>query len=422
MNFFGTDGIRGTYGSTIFDRTAFLLGKSLAINVEKALVVIARDTRLSGQSLTNSLASGVYSEGGNVIDVGILPTNAVSHLVRHYGADFGVMVSASHNPPQDNGLKVFDKYGIKLCNAMQQLLSNIMASVKPRNFVPCDVDGVDGSAKQLYVNHLLHSVDVDFAGLPICVDCDFGAGFDVAKEVFGGKNANVICVNDTPNGESINVNCGATHPHVLAQHCQKNGIKLGFCLDGDADRLVVVEEGKVVDGSRLIFAVAKYLNEQGRLTKNAVVGTVVTNGGLELALKQIGCNLLRSQVGDTKVFQLMKQAGASLGGEDSGHVIFGDQQTGSDALLTALVVGKICVEKGSILHYSSDYVPLPTAKSSIRGASEVNLEAVSQRIEKLFPSCRIVLRKSGTEAVVRAYVEGQECNQALVEIEKSLKS
>jgi phosphoglucosamine mutase len=305
---------------------------------------------------------------------------------------------------------------------MQQLLSNIMASVKPRNFSPCDVDGVDGSAKQLYVNHLLRSVDVDFAGLPICVDCAFGGGFDVAKEVFGGKNANVICVNDTPNGESINVNCGATHPHVLAQHCQKNGIKLGFCLDGDADRLVVVEDGKVVEGSRLIFAIAKYLNEQGRLANKVVVGTVVTNGGLKVALKQIGCNLLRSQVGDTKVFQLMKQAGASLGGEGSGHVIFGDQQTGSDALLTALVAGKICVEKGSILHYSSDYVPLPTAKSSIRGVANVNLEAVSQRIEKLFPSCRIVLRKSGTEAVVRAYVEGQECNQALVEIEKSLKS
>ena len=422
MNFFGTDGIRGTYGSTIFDRTAFLLGKSLAINVENPLVVIARDTRVSGENLSNSLASGVYSEGGNVIDVGILPTNAVSVLVRHYGADFGVMVSASHNPPQDNGLKVFDKYGVKLCPTMQKLLSQIMATVKPRNFAPCTIDAVDVNAQQLYVKHLLDSVDVDFNQLPIYVDCCYGAGYNVANKVFSGKNAKVTCLFNQPKGEVINVDCGATHPHVLAQRCQKDGVKLGFCLDGDADRLVVVEDGKVVDGARLIFAIGKYLSQQGKLAKNTVVGTVVTNGGLDLALQRIGCRLMRSQVGDSNVFALMKEGGFTFGGEDSGHVIFGDKQTGSDALYTALIVGKIFTEKGSILHYSSDYVPLPTAKSSIKNAPDVNLQNVTERVTKLYPSCRIVLRKSGTEPVVRAYVEGQDCTNALAEIEKTLKS
>jgi len=421
MNFFGTDGIRGTYGSTIFDRTAFLLGKSLAISVDKALVVVARDTRQSGPSLAESLASGIYSEGGNVIDLGILPTNAVSMFVRRYGADFGVMVSASHNPPCDNGLKVFDKYGIKICPTMQKQLSAIMAKAKPRNFVPCQIDGRDNKAQQDYARLIASEVDVDLGGMPIYVDCANGAGYEAAKRIFEAKNANVTCFFDNPN-QPINVNCGATHPHVLGQMCQRDGIRLGFCLDGDADRLVAIEDGKVVDGNALMFALAKYLCQQQALLGNVVVGTIVTNGGLQNALQGIGCRLLRSKVGDANVFALMKQTGAVLGGEESGHVIFGDKQTGSDALLTALVVSKIFVQTGSILSYCSDYVPLPTAKDSIVDAAAVNLDAVAERVGRLYPSCRIVLRQSGTENVVRAYVEGDDCHKALSEIQKSLKT
>ncbi len=421
MNFFGTDGIRGTYGSTIFDRTAFLLGKAFAIHTENPLVVVARDTRVSGKALVSALASGVYSERGNVIDIGILPTNAVSHFVRKYGANFGVMVSASHNPPVDNGLKVFDKYGIKLCTNMQQRLSQIMATTKPRHLSQCDVDGVDRCARDNYVGFLLSQLTVDMDGMPIYIDCAHGAGCTVAKAVFDGINAQPTCFFDTACGEQINVNCGATNPQVLASLCQKDGVKLGFCLDGDADRLVVIEDGKVVDGNQLLFAFAKYMAETCTLQHNTVVGTVVTNGGLDAALETVGCNLLRSPVGDANVFQLMKQSGATLGGEDSGHVIFGNSQTGSDALLTALWTCKIYAEKGSIFAYSNAYVPLSTAKTSLPVSANVNLDSVSERIGKLYPACRIVLRKSGTESVVRAYVEGESCQNALADIEKSLK-
>ncbi len=424
MNFFGTDGIRGTYGSTLKDSTAFLLGKSLALLGECPIIVVARDTRLSGDNLFTALAQGVYSGGGNVINLGILPTNAVGHFVRKLGGDYGVMITASHNQPQDNGLKVFDRYGVKLCTSKQiavsRMMSNLMSERASENKI---YEPVFYDIENIYADDVLKAVNVKLPFVKIALDCCYGAAYRVAPLVFSKAGADVVAYCNQSNGGAINVDCGATHTEFLQQKMQTNGCALGFSFDGDADRLAVFEGAELVSNNRVFYAFAKYLKEKNRLHNNAVCGTVLTNGGVEQALGTLGVKLVRSAVGDANVFDKMVELSLSLGGEESGHYLVSDYATSSDAVVNALLVCKITAEKGSLLNYTVECVDKPFASASIpitransRLTTEHSLATTANRITALYPTCRIVLRRSGTENAVRAYLEGEQASVALKEV------
>ncbi|MCM1289697.1 MAG: hypothetical protein NC132_04225 [Corallococcus sp.] len=422
MNFFGTDGIRGTYGSTITDGTAFLLGKSLAsLGGDCPIVLIARDTRTSGESLFNALSQGVYDGGGNVINLGILPTNSVGHFVRKMGGDYGVMISASHNPPCDNGLKVFDRYGVKLCGAKQDAVSRIMnglASPLPqqnRVFEPVFYD-----IENIYCDDVLDSVGVDLSDVKIALDCCYGASYKVARMLFVKAHAHVTAFCDKNDGKRINVDCGATHTEYLLSKLQNSDYRLGFAFDGDADRLAVFEGDRFIPNNKVFFAMAKYLHYKGLLNNDIVCGTILTNGGVEKALNKHGITLLRSDVGDTNVFNLMVKNKAVFGGEESGHYLLSNFATSSDALINALFVSKIYKEVGSLSEYARECVDVPYVMKSIPLspsnevlASPQSLAGTSKRISALYPDCRIVIRKSGTENKVRAYAEGDNAQKVI---------
>ena len=424
MNYFGTDGIRGTYGSTLKDSTAFLLGKSLSSLGDCPIIVIARDTRLSGDNLFTALAQGVYSGGGNVINLGILPTNSVGHFVRKLGGDYGVMITASHNKPSDNGLKVFDRYGVKLCESKQLVVSRMMDGLRnERAEVNKIYEPVFYDIENIYCDDILRAVDVKLPFLKVALDCCYGASYKVAPLAFAKAGASVTAFCNQNNGANINVDCGATNPQFLLSKLREGDYQLGFAFDGDADRLAVYEGTELVPNNRMFYAFAKYLHEKGALHKGIVCGTVLTNGGVELALNKLGISLVRSNVGDTNVFNRMVEDGLNFGGEESGHYLLCDYATSSDAIVNALFACKIYAEKGSLLSYTAECADLPCASATIpitranqRLATNQSLTATIGRISSLYPDCRVVLRKSGTENAVRAYLEGDQANEAMSEV------
>ena len=425
MNLFGTDGIRGTYGSTVTDGTAYLLGKSLALlGDECPIVVVCRDTRTSGDKLCGALTAGVYDGGGNVINIGILPTNAVAHFVRKFGADYGVMITASHNPPCDNGLKVFDRYGVKLCSQRQNAVSALMNGLTlPKDKIPHVCEPVFYDIEHIYIEDILRAVCTDLFGLRVALDCCYGACFRVATQVFVGAGADVSALNANPCGNKVNVDCGATHTDVLADFMKRGNFDIGFTFDGDCDRLGVAEGSNIVSNNKVYYAIAKYLAENGELKCGSVVGTILTNGGIEKALSKIGVKLLRSDVGDSNVFDLMARNGLNFGGEESGHYLMSDFATSSDALVNALFVAKIYREKGSLLRYAEECVDIPYLSESIPFtldnadiARPDRIAETKRRLQRLYPDCRIVIRKSGTENKLRVYIEGNDATKAMAEV------
>lgn len=421
MNYFGTDGIRGTYGSTLTDGTAFLLGKSLALlGGECPIVLIARDTRVSGENLFQALSQGVYAGGGNVINLGILPTNAVGHFVRKMGGDYGVMITASHNPPEDNGLKVFDRYGVKLCASKQGVVSRMMNSISAVTGKNKVYEPVFYDIENIYCEDLLKILKVDLSNIKIALDCCYGASFRVGRLLFAKAHASVTAFCDKANGKLINLDCGATHTEFLQEKMQQGDFNLGFAFDGDADRLAVFEGHTLVPNNKVFYAIAKYLKQSGLLRASTVCGTTLTNGGVEKALNTIGVQLLRSDVGDTNVFNLMVKHSLVFGGEESGHYLLGELATSSDALLNALFVAKIYKETGSILDYSAECKDIPcySVNVNITHNNEIltsshSLQSTAKRVCALYPDCRLVLRKSGTENKVRAYAEGADAKKAI---------
>lgn len=421
MNYFGTDGIRGTFGSTLTTGTAFLLGESLALLNDCPIIVIARDTRESGEELFSALSKGVYLKGGNVINLGVLPTNAVGHFVRKMGGDYGVMITASHNPPSDNGLKVFDRYGVKLCASKQLAVSRMMSSLKNEEMTDGKVyEPVFYDIENIYSCDVLKALGKpDLSGLSVALDCCYGSAYKVAPLTFSKANANVSAFCNYCAGSRINVDCGATHTEFLQEKLKSGKYKLGFAFDGDADRLAVFEGTQLVPNNRVFYAYAKYLYENGRLTHNTVCGTTLTNGGVENALNKLGVTLVRSDVGDVNVFNKMVECSLNFGGEESGHYLLCDYATSSDALVNALFLSKIFIEKGSILAYTSECADIPYATLNVSLtatnaslASEQSLQMLSSRLKTLYPNCRAVLRKSGTENKVRAYLEGEDAEEA----------
>lgn len=415
-NIFGTDGVRGVFGSELSCGTAYLLGAALCEADGDAPVVVAgRDTRVSGEELLRALAKGIHDHGGYLINVGILPTNAVAYFTRKMGCDFGVMISASHNPPEYNGLKVFDRYGVKLCEKKQKEISAFMKGREMAEVAGAEVCAFE-SAGKLYTDYIETLLMPDLKGLRIALDCCYGSCYDVASSIFKktGARLNVYC--GFNKGELINTDCGATHPEFLEKMMKSNGCDLGLAFDGDCDRVAVAERGVTLDNDRLLFALAKYMAEKGLLTKDMVVGTVLTNRGVENALNSIGLRLLRSDVGDANVFHLMSKKGVNLGGESSGHFLLSDFATGSDAILNALFFAKIFKEKDGLLSYTAGYRSVPCRENSISVESRRlksmktggYFEKVAGDVRSLFGGVKLVLRASGTEPKVRIYIEGED--------------
>ena len=424
---FGTDGVRGVANiEPMTSETAMKLGRAAAHLFKRRKgrhqIVIGKDTRLSGYMLESALTSGICSMGVDVLLVGPLPTPAIAFLTRSLRADAGVMISASHNPYQDNGIKFFSKEGMKLPDDLEQriealILSNEIEHIRPTNDQigkAFRVDDADGR----YIEFVKRSLprQMDFQGLRVVLDCANGAAYHVFPKVLKELGAIVWVIGDAPDGTNINANCGAVHPERLQEAVRDHHADIGIALDGDADRAVFVcDEGQVVDGDNALAALALDLSQRGVLRRNTVVGTVMSNFGFELAMKQAGIDLIRTSVGDRHILERMVADDYCLGGEPSGHLIFLDYHTSGDGLISALQMLKLMKRTGQQLSkLAKCMTAVPQVLLGVKVPHKPKLESIpqlQQAIEagqiRLNGIGRVLVRYSGTEPLVRVMVEGQ---------------
>ena len=424
MKLFGTDGVRGLAGRDLDAFVAMKLAMAAGIYFRKTAktnkILVGKDTRRSGYMIENALVSGLTSVGYNVIQIGPMPTPAIAFLTENMRCDAGIMISASHNPYEDNGIKFFDAHGDKLGEAAEEAneaiyfdTETLMAERKTGREIGSSkrIDDVIGR----YIVQLKNSFPTDMTlnDVRVVLDTANGAAYKVAPTVFEELGADVIVINDKPNGYNINDKCGAMHPETLAEKVREYRADIGFAFDGDADRLVVVDEkGEIVDGDKLIGALSLYMKREGKLANDCVVATVMSNQGFEEFLKKHGIRLVRSSVGDKYVLEEMKANGCVLGGEQSGHVIFGEYAKTGDGLVTALQTIALVLKSGKkaseVLNpfdlYPSKMVNLKVARKT----PLENLEGLAE-MEKAVQAdgLRSLIRYSGTENKLRILLEGK---------------
>lgn len=425
---FGTDGVRGLANQyPIEPETALALGRAIAYIFKgrgggKHRIVIGKDTRLSGYMIENALSSGICSRGGEAIFLGPLPTPGIAFITRAMRADAGVVISASHNPYFDNGLKFFDHQGYKLPDAIESQMEDLMEQGAFRDGPTHREVGkafrVD-DAPGRYIEHIKSKFppDLDLTGLKIVVDCANGASYHVAPIILEELGAEVIPLGVAPNGTNINENCGALYPEAMQVKVRETGAQVGIALDGDGDRLVLCDEtGDVVHGDALIAMCALKLHREKRLAKNTVILTVMSNLGLENSLKDQGLKVRRVQVGDRYLIEAMRNGGFNFGGEPSGHLIFHDHSTTGDGLLAALEILALMKQSGKNLSDLSNPLEiLPQVLLNVRVKEKKDLSTLKtlslmlKDIEKdLGRSGRTLLRYSGTEPVLRIMLEGED--------------
>jgi phosphoglucosamine mutase len=421
MKLFGTDGIRGKAGhGALIPDTVARVGAALVRafgDDSKHRFVIGRDTRESGAWFEAELARGLTSEGASVVSAGIVPTPAIAYLARTEGFDAGIVISASHNPYEDNGIKVFGGAGTKLTEQLEASVETIVADTSWK--VPerlGSIDRQDLSAH--YVQHLLEILKSagPLTGAHIVVDCANGATVPIAPKLFRDMGFDVQTVGTSPNGRNINLDCGSTHLDALARAVVASRARLGIAFDGDGDRALFVDHnGRIVDGDAILLMSAIYLHQQGRLPGPAVVATVMSNIGLEIALRDRGIEMVRTAVGDKYVMEEMVKRGYALGGEQSGHVIYSEHLFTGDGLATALNVLRIMVDTGKELsELASDLVTYPQVLVNVRVKQKTDLATVPaiadamKRVEQnLSGSGRLLVRYSGTEPLLRIMLEGK---------------
>lgn len=428
--YFGTDGVRGVANKELTCDLAYKLGRAggyvLANNEYKVKVVVGRDTRQSGDMLEAALIAGLMSVGCDVITVGVIPTPGVAYLTRKYGAECGVVISASHNPMEDNGIKFFNKDGFKLDDQIELKIEEYIDNIEKIDYNPIGNEvGIKihkHTATQDYVDYLKSIVNTDLTGLKVVLDCANGAAYKVAPMVFKELGAEVIAMNITPNGENINHECGSTHPEGLKKAVIEHKADLGLAYDGDADRLIAVDEkGHEVDGDHIMILGAVYLKKQNKLANDTLVVTTMSNIGLHAAAKEYGIDLAITDVGDRYVIEEMKKSGHNLGGEQSGHMIFLDYNTTGDGTLSSLIVSKIVKEEGKTLSEQSALMTTyPQVLINVEVRNEVKnkfmendeIRAEIERLEKLMNGTgRVLIRPSGTQPLVRVMLEGKEEGQ-----------
>ncbi len=427
---FGTDGVRGVANEELTPMLAMQLGQAGAYvlskeNAHKPTIMVGCDTRISGDMLANALMAGACSVGANCIFVGVIPTPAVAYLTRKYKVDAGVVISASHNPVEFNGIKFFDGNGFKLPDALEdeieELLKNNMQGVKFPIGPGVGKIKYRTDAREEYVNKAIQSVNVDLSGLKIVVDCAEGASFYTSVEALKELGGNVVSIHNNPDGTNINANCGSTHMEELQARVVYEKAHVGLAFDGDADRMLAVDEnGKVVDGDQIMAIVGNYLRSQGKLKNDTIVATVMSNLGFFLMAEKENLKVEQTKVGDRYVLERMKEIDASLGGEQSGHVIFLDENTTGDGLLSALHLLQVMVETGKPLSELSTIMEvLPQALVNAKVANHkkdkyMEFPEIAQAIQDLEKKYagegRVLIRPSGTEPLVRVMIEGKDIN------------
>ena len=431
---FGTDGVRGvanTYPMTT--EIAMQLGRAIAFLVKKQVpnkehnprIVIGKDTRLSGYMIENALASGICSMGVNVLLVGPLPTPGIAFITTSMRADAGVVISASHNPFQDNGIKIFSRHGFKLPDEEELIIEDLIFSKKMDSLRPVAeevgkatrIDDAKGRYIVFLKNTFPHRFTLD--GIHIVLDCAHGATYGVAPHVFEELGAKVTSIGVTPDGKNINHECGALHPEIMAEIVRKEGADLGIALDGDGDRLIVADEqGNIVNGDQIMAICAAEMIERQKLAKNTLVATVMSNLGLEHAMQRMGGKLIRTQVGDRYVVEEMRRNAYNFGGEQSGHLIFLKHNTTGDGILGALqLIVSLKKKERPLSELTHIMESFPQVLKNIRTEKKIAPEKITGFSEKiasmeksLGTTGRILVRPSGTEPVVRVMVEGEDEN------------
>lgn len=427
---FGTDGARGVANSEISCELAMNIGKAAAMvltkGTHKPRVLIGKDTRISGDMLEAAIASGLCSVGADVMTLGVVPTPAVAYLVKKYNYDAAVMISASHNPCEYNGIKIFKSDGYKLPDEVEEEIEAIILdeAATPPVKLGKDVGRITVCEKTVhdYIEHLERTVDCDFSGMNIALDCANGSASVSAQKLFSDLGANCTVLSSSPDGVNINKDCGSTHIEALQKEVLAKGLMAGFAFDGDADRMLAVDEnGEVVDGDKIIAVCASYMKEEGKLKKDTAVVTVMTNMGFNKYCDKAGINYVSTKVGDRYVLENMLQNGYSIGGEQSGHVIFLDYATTGDGQLTALQVLRIMKKTGKKLsELASCMTVYPQTMINVRVSKmgkarfaddEEVANAIAQAEKQLGDTGRVLVRVSGTEPLVRVMLEGEDKKQ-----------
>ena len=424
MSLFGTDGVRGVAGVDLTEKLAHDLAVAAAHVLtdigefagHKPKAIIGQDSRESGSYLENAIATGLANSGIDVYQVGVLPTPAVSYLVTEMGADLGVMISASHNPASDNGIKFFARDGRKLADSVEAQIEAQLAKAWQPNTEPGQIIN-DASAREKYISHLLQTISSNFSGLKIVVDCANGAASFVAPEVLRRAGAEVISIFDQPNGKNINENCGSTHLENLIAKVKSEGADIGIAHDGDADRVLAIDhQGNVIDGDYVLGILADHT----ALPTKQVVGTVMTNLGLIRALEKKGIGFVATAVGDRYVLEEMLANGHTLGGEQSGHIIMRKFAITGDGILTALhLISEMVQRKKSLAELASFMVRYPQVLINVKGVAKDKLAGnqvvqneISRIESELGNSGRVLLRASGTEPVIRVMIEAESNEKA----------
>ena len=424
MALFGTDGVRGVAGVDLTAELAFNLSTAAASVLadlgefagHRPTAIVGQDSRASGQYLEEAICRGLSSAGIDVYRVGILPTPAISFLVKDRGADLGVMISASHNPASDNGIKFFDRTGSKLADQIEAKIEGVLGkTVESTNGAGRVIE--DFEAKESYIKNLLKSLDGNLSGIKVVVDCANGAASFVAPDVLKRAGAEVVAISASPNGLNINDNCGSTHLENLITAVKDEGADIGIAHDGDADRVLAIDDkGSVIDGDFILGILAQDME----LPTKTVVGTVMTNLGLIKALEEKGIKFIATAVGDRYVLEEMLAGGHVLGGEQSGHIIMSKYANTGDGLLTALQLisklkksGKSASELASFMkRYPQVLINVSGVAKEKLASNQVIAKAVSDVEKKLSDKGRVLLRASGTEALIRVMIEAQDLSLA----------
>lgn len=425
---FGTDGVRGVANSELTPELAFKLGKAgahvLSKKKGKPVVLIGKDTRISGDMLEDALSAGILAVGGNVIKVGVLPTPAVAYLVKHYQADVGVVISASHNPFEYNGIKFFNGEGFKLDDEIEDEIEDIiLRDIDVNSHITGEKLGrcleADDDALAIYADYLAGTIDCRLEGMRLVLDCANGASYKVAEMVYRNLGADVTVIGNRPDGLNINDGCGSTHPEKLQREVVRQGAFMGLAYDGDADRLIAVDElGRIIDGDKLICICAKMLKDAGELKDNKVTATVMSNIGFHKYIQAMGGTVDVTSVGDRYVLESMVRTGCVIGGEQSGHIIFLNHSTTGDGILSSLQLVKAVLASGKKPSELSDEIEiypqvLKNAKVKNENKSKYEddpeIRAAIQKVEaEMEGSGRVLIRPSGTEPLVRVMLEGQD--------------
>ncbi len=423
---FGTDGVRGIANRDLSAELSYKLGRIggffLTKGKKRPKMVVGMDTRISGDMLEGALSAGLNSAGIDVLYLGVLPTPAVACMIKILDADGGVMISASHNPVEYNGIKFFNNDGYKLTDEIENAIEEYIINDLDIEYIP--ESGNVGRKIRIenpvrkYMDFLKETIDVDFSGLKVAVDCGNGAVYKAAPELLSELGAQVYVMHNDPNGININVNCGSTNTSEIEKLVLETGADIGLSFDGDADRLIAADEnGHIVDGDHILAICGIHMKEKGKLKSNTVVGTVMTNMGLDVCLKENNIEIIKTKVGDRYVLEEMIKGNHSIGGEQSGHIIFLDYNTTGDGLLTAIQILSVVKEKNAKLSkLASAMTVMPQVLVNAKVDKDkkndyLKDEIIKNKIDEIerhfHGNGRVLIRPSGTEPLVRVMIEGQ---------------